>query len=122
MLYEIWLHGEKIDETDLKGIAWLKFESAKLVGMAELREIYNGDNFDPVLHQTVIHRGGIKPPCPENTENCTYRKSISADFYNTPRKTAFRTEVMAPKDRCGFKLKPSKIGGSFFDYDFCDKP
>lgn len=119
MLYEIWLHGEKIDETNLKGIAWLKFESAKLVGFAKLFEIYDGDNFDPVLHTTIVHSGGIKPPCPENKVDCQYRKSIKSDFYSTPRKTAFRTEITCPIDRCGFLLKPSKIGGVFTDYDYC---
>jgi len=100
-------------------MAWLKFESAKLLGLAELHEVYVGDNYDPVLHTTTIHRDGIFPPCQNTRKECPYLKTVKQDFYSTPRITAFRTEVMCPDDRCGFMLKPSKIGGSFFDYDIC---
>lgn len=118
-MYEIYLNGEKVDETDLRGMAYLKFESAKLLGYAEIRRIYSGNNYDPVLHYTTSERGGIVPPCPEDTKNCTYRKSMSIEFYSTTRPTSFRTETICPGDRCGFMLKPSKIGGGFFDYDYC---
>lgn len=117
--YKIILHGELIDETPLRGIGWLKFESAKLLGRAELHEVYVGNKYDPVIHKTIVHRGGILPPCPDAREKCPYLKTVEHDFYSTPRTTAFRTEVMCPSDRCGFMLKPSKIGGSFYDYDFC---
>ena len=114
--YRIYLHGEQIDETPLSGLAWLKFESAKMLGLAELHEVYVGQNFDPVLHQTTIHRGGEMPPC-EN--KCPWRKSIDKEFHSTIRPTALRIEVMPPGDRCGYMLKPSRIGGDFFDYDYC---
>jgi hypothetical protein len=119
--YKIYLHGELIDETSLAGIAFLKFESAKLLGLSELHEVYTGPSFDPVLHRTIIHRGGIHPPCSDRPQKCEYRKSMSASFYNTPRRTAFRTEVLCPTDRCGFMLKSSCIGGQFFDYAPCIK-
>jgi hypothetical protein len=117
--YEIFINGEKVDETDLRGIAYMKFESAKLVGLAELHRVYNGENYDPVIHFTTVERGGIFPPCPQNTGKCSYRKSVKNDFHSTTRPTAFRTETMCPGDRCGFLLMPSKIGGDFFDYGYC---
>ena len=117
--YKLYMHGEQVDETDLRGLAFMKFESLKLLGLAELHEVYTGDDFDTVLHSTIVHRGGLYPPCPEDPKQCSYRKSISNDFHSTTRKTAFRTEVMCPSDRCGFTLKPSKLGGEFFDYGFC---
>lgn len=117
--YKIYLHGEQVDETPLEGIAWLKFESAKMLGLAELHKVYVGYNYDPVLHFTVVHKGGILPPCNSDTKKCLYRKSIAPEFYSTSRKTAVRAEVMCPSDRCGYMLKPSKIGGDFFDYAEC---
>ena len=119
--YKLYLHDELVCETDLRGIAHIQFEGLKLLGLAELREVYRGNNFDPVLHSTIVHRGGIYPPCPENPQSCKYRKSMSMDFNTMTRKTAFRTEVMCPGDRCGYMLKPSKIGGDYFDYGLCIK-
>ena len=118
-IFKIYLHGEQIDETFLEGVAQLKFESAKMLGLAELHKVYVGVNFDPVLHFTIIHKGGIIPPCDSNSKKCHYRKSVSIDFHSTSRKTSVRAEVMCPSDRCGYMLKPSKIGGSFFDYAEC---
>lgn len=110
-----------MDELELEGLAYMKFESAKMLGMAELHKIYAGQNFDPVLHQTKVERGGITPPCGNDPKQCQYRKSIQSEFYSTPRRTAFRTEVICPADRCGWLLKPHRIGGQFDDYGYCIK-
>lgn len=59
--YKLYLHDELVCETDLRGIAHIQFEGLKLLGLAELREVYRGNNFDPVLHSTIVHRGGIYP-------------------------------------------------------------
>lgn len=118
-VYKIFINNELVDEEPLKGMAYLKFESAKMLGLAEMHEVYTGDDFDPVLHSTIVHRGGIYPPCQDNKKDCSYRKSISNEFYTTTRTTAVRTEVICPSDRCGYMLKPSKIGGNFFDYARC---
>ena len=120
-IYKIYLHGEQIDEEKLRGIAFMKFEYAKLLGLAELHEAYVGADYDPVLHTTKVHRGGIYPPCTETKCDCPYHKSIAGSFFTETRPTSFRTEVMSPGDRCGFMLKPSKAGGDFFDYDYCLK-
>jgi hypothetical protein len=119
--YQIYLHEELVDETPLSGIAFLKFESAKLLGFSELHEIYTGPSFDPVLHRTIIHRGGIHPPCSDRPQKCEYRKSMSASFYGHTRPTSFRTEVVCPSDRCGYMIKLSRLGGNFFDYAPCIK-
>lgn len=60
-------------------------------------------------------------PCPSDTSKCKWRKSMSTEFYSTTRKTAFRTEVICPADRCGYDIKDGHIGGSFFDYELCHK-
>ena len=120
--YKLFIHGEQVDETELKGLAFLKYESAKMLGLAELHEVYIGEDFDPVLHSTIVHRGGIYPPCPDNKKCCSYRKSVSNEFYTTTRTTAVRSEIICPGDRCGYMLKPSKCGGEFFDYAYCLNP
>lgn len=53
--YEVYLNDELIEENEKQGIAYLKYESAKLVGKAELRYVYIGSNYDPVLHNTKIY-------------------------------------------------------------------
>ena len=117
--YKIFINGEQVNETNLRGIAYMMFDSAKMLGLAELHRVYTGTNYDPVLHWTVVERGGIYPPCNDNKKQCPYRKSMEAEFYSTPRKTAFRAEVMCPSDRCGYMLKPSRVGGAFDDYALC---
>ncbi len=119
--YRLYLHGDLIDETPLVGIASLKFESAKMLGLAELHEVYIGADFDPVLHTTIIHRGGIKPPCNPQPAKCQYRQSLERSFYATSRPTALRVEVVCPTDRCGYMIRPSRIGGNFWDYAACFK-
>jgi hypothetical protein len=116
--YQIFIHGEKVNETNLSGIAYMMFGSAKLIGLAELHRVYVGTNFDPVLHYTTVERGGIYPPCCEDKNQCRYRQSLASEYY-VPRPTAFRIETMCPQDTCGFMLKPSRLGGRSDDYAPC---
>jgi hypothetical protein len=122
--YEIYINSELVDTTMLQGIAELKFKSAELLefGIVEMRKIYQGNNYDPVLHYTEYKCGGILPPCPPHGEPCKYHKSKIDDWASTSRPTAFRMEVMPPQSRCGFLLKPHGIGGDFYDYAPCISP
>lgn len=117
--WDVYLNGELIDTTELRGIAYLKFESAKLLGMAELHRVYKGENFDPVLHFTTVERGGEYPPCPIDKHNCKYRQPYYIGWDCETRPTAFRIETLKPQDRCGFMLKPNRIGGRPDDYAVC---
>lgn len=119
--YDIYLNGDCVDSTELSGIASLKFESAKLLGLAELHKIYQGDCFDPVLHSTIVIKGGTYPPCPTDGSDCSYRQAYDAGWYCTPRPTAYRIESFAPQDRCGYMLRPYRIGGTPDDYARCIK-
>lgn len=62
-----------------------------------------------------------KRPCPPDWSRCKWRKSMQQEFHSTPRKTAFRIEVVCPQDRCAYDIKDGHIGGSFFDYELCHK-
>lgn len=119
--YRIYLNGALVDETNLSGIANLKFESAKMLGRAELHQVYVGENFDPVLHGTVVERGGVLPPCPDKPFSCLYKRKCESD-YCAPRTTAFRTETIEPQLRCGYLLRPGRAGGRWDDYDYCLRP
>lgn len=117
--YDIYLNGALVDTTELSGIADLKFESAKHLGLAELHRVYQGESFDPVIHGTIITRGGEMPPCPLDKSTCRYRQAYHPGWNCTPRPTAFRIETISPQDRCGYMLKPNRIGGIPDDYNSC---
>ena len=63
-----------------------------------------------------------RPPCPPRGQRCKWRKSMKQEHYSTLRPTALRVEVMAPEDRCGWRLRGDCIGGHFFDYLPCLRP
>ena len=117
--WDIYINGVLVDTTELQGIAYLKFESAKLLGLAELHRIYQGNAYDPILHRVVIERGGTPPPCPDGPNDCPWHMSAKHNFYITARPTALRIEVLPPQDRCGYLLKPNRIGGVWDDYAIC---
>jgi hypothetical protein len=124
--YVVYINGEMVDETHEPLSAYMKLESAELLemGVCELQQVYDGpsEHYDPVIHGTrILERGGNFPPCPSNHAQCPYRKSRQNDFYSTPHPTAYRVEVMPPVDRCGYLLKPKRIGGDFSDYAPCQK-
>jgi len=119
--YQVFVNGECIYVTHYSGLALLRVEACKIGGyFYELYRLYIGNNFDPVLHdrKTLLARGNL-PPCPEKGKPCKYRKSKKEEFYNTIRPTAIRTEVMAPRDRCGWLLLLNRKGGDFWDYSIC---
>jgi hypothetical protein len=126
-IHKVYVNSELTYETEYNGLAHAHlamFVDCNAVGggyYIELVHEYKGDNFDPVLHSPVVERFGELPPCP-NEGKCSWRKSIKEAFYTTPRKTALRTEVIAPQDRCGYMLLPNCKGGYFWDYAPCFGP
>lgn len=117
--YQIYGNGELVNSTPLKGIAWLEADTLAMNDFyTEIHEVYTGDSYDPVLHGTRIVRKENPPPCPEEGP-CKFKKSKKEGFLNTTRPTALRTEPMCPQDRCGWMLRPSCLGGTFFDYSPC---
>lgn len=123
--YIIEINGVDVEVVDgaLSGLAHLKFDSVSLRDdlRVVLYECNFGEGFDPVLHsrRRPIKVSDAERPC---KKDCSWRKSIESDFYTTPRITSVRSEVMCPGSRCGFLLKPECYGGSFWDYDYCNRP
>jgi len=122
--FELMVNGDIVKEWPGKhsGLALIGFQSVALdeTLLVTLVKKFTG-KFDPVLHkrEEVVAQSSPVLPCPTNKENCPYCKSNETEFYSTVRKTALRTEVFCPADRCGYLLKPSCIGGNFFDYHLC---
>ena len=131
--YKIIINGDlmKTYYEPLFGLAKLAFDSAcynKDLNVVLERKIIDEEDFDPVLHGTktkiLYNRPAITPCYHKNissNKKCPYLKNAERDFINTPRPTALRVEAIAPSNRCGFLLKPTKLGGHFFDYDYCVK-
>jgi len=117
-VYRLFANDVLIKEYELSGLAWLGFDSVSKYSdyICELHEVWVGDNFDPVLHTTIVHRDGKQPPC---ADPCPYRRCLGGGFNAMPRPTAFRVEAMDPSDRCGWKPKPNHMGGHDYDYGFC---
>lgn len=117
-VYKLYLNDMFVTEYGCAGIAQISFNTYCDCSdyIAELHQVWVGDDFDPVLHQTVVQRDKKRPPC---SEPCPYKRNLGGGFNAAPRPTAFRTEVMDPSDRCGWKLKPGHVGGHDYDYGFC---
>ena len=134
--YLIFINGFVADKTLLKGIAFMKLASADLIGDGDLVRFIPGD--DPVIcgYSTYNQVLGMwedgfnvkKCPIPvDNTnndippicqKNCKWRMKYN-DF--SLQINAIRTEVasMVAVERCGWNLKPNRIGGHPLDYAPC---
>ena len=121
--YEIYLDGLLVSSTELRGIAYLRFESACLLGKASfVRVVETGD---PVMDGKWEYnaddggwdyKGKNLPPCPPDGGDCKYRRFPE----ELPlQRNALRVEVMAPDNKCGWALKSGRIGGHNSDYHVC---
>lgn len=121
-IYQISVGNDIVDETPYFGLAWLKFESAALLGYATLTEVYAGTDYDPVLHSPPRTwrkiDPSVVPPCP-SSGRCEWKQPERDAFYTTPRPTALRVEVLPPTVRCGYLLRPGMCGGHVDDYQPC---
>ena len=122
--YEIFVNSEYVKSYpgDLAGLAHLGFDSLAYDPEIniELRRVVDL-GFDPVLHTSkslIIRKKSAETPC---CDNCKYMK-LPDGIMATTRPTALRVESMDLHPRCGFLLKPSCVGGSYFDYDACKYP
>jgi len=68
-LYQLYINGKIIDTTTVRGIANLgfigmmnrtetdnKWYNGDEIESLEMHEVYIGKNFDPILHQTIVHK------------------------------------------------------------------
>jgi len=121
--YEIRLNGTLVDSCELSGLAFIKFDSACLLGSASLIKVV--ETGDPVVDGHFqydcgdwVYKGPIRPPCPSGSLKCKYRRP-----YETLglQRNALRVEILPPADRCGWNLKQGRIGGRPDDYHPCRK-
>ena len=121
--YEIYINGSLAESCALSGLAFIKFDSACLLGSADLYRVV--ETGDPVLDGRFeydldyggwVYKGPVGPPCPSDGSVCKYRQP-----YERPglQKNALRIEIFSPSDRCGWNLKNGRIGGCPDDYLPC---
>ena len=122
--YIIEVNDDEVWRSPLGGLAHIAFDSVALTeNRATLVLVWTGPTvaFDPVLHsrRRVLKHKPADTPCPQDGEQCRYRRSKAEEFRLTFRPTALRCEVLEPPDRCGFLLRDGMLGGSHWDYSLC---
>ena len=80
--------------------------------------IRDGIGFDEGIER-VIHQYFIEENMPECKAECPWR--MCPERMKLQR-NALRIEVFVPESRCGARLRFSRLGGQWDDYDLCTFP
>jgi hypothetical protein len=126
--YKIVLNNKVIETVELEGIAIIKYDTAKMIGDAQLLKIVDVE--DPVFKGVFKYDDELgcfqfvtsnTRPCSIDNRlklNCEYVKKYNG--YN-PQKNALRIELIPYQDKCSWDLKSDRIGGHIDDYNYCIK-
>ena len=135
-IYTIFVNGMPYEEVEEEGVAHLKLESANLIGVGELVKFIPGDDkilcgyytynqefkewqhgFNVAKRPTPVDKdSGIPPVC---EKNCKWLKRFN-NFNRQSNSLRLESSHMVAETRCGWNLKPGKIGGHPLDYAPCD--